>query len=170
MRKLLLLVSVLLLLFCALPASVYSQTPAQDEPNRFGAAGLGYFSQAVPQFQGWAAMALPLTADGKTLSYTDIDLSVVSSGGQLSVAGHQLRYTMRTGVAYRVYLKGSFALYGLAAPGFAATGDQFVSAFEYGGFIAKKFSKNLGCILGLTNERYGSVSDLAPRLGLAFKF
>lgn len=152
-------------------ATLWAQTAA-PAPNRFGAGGLGYFSQAVPQFQGWAALGLPLTSDGKALSYTDYDVSVVSSGGQLSLAGYQLRFSVKTGVAYRIFQTkdGIWSLYGLAAPGFMATGNDFTSAFEYGGFVSAMTKSGWGAVIGLTNEHYGTVSDLAPRLGVIKKF
>ena len=161
----------------SIPIPVNAATVAAATGDRFAAAGLGYFSQAVPQFQGWAAMALPLTSDGKALSYTDIDIAVVPSNGQTSpaqlrIAGQELRFSLRTGVAYRLYQpsNGAWALFGLAAPGFAATGTAFASAFEYGGFITKSISPKIRALVGVTNEHYGTVSDLAPRVGLTVKF
>lgn len=144
--------------------------PAMAE-DRFGAFGLGYFSQAAPQFQGWAAMAIPVTDDGKAVSYTAYDVAVVEDeSNQLTVAGRKLRYTMKTGLGYRVFQYGSWSLYGLAAPGFVADGDTFKSAFSYGGFLHKDIGKGWGILGALTNENYGGKSDLAPRVGVTRKF
>lgn len=163
-----------LLLSSMLIQPLWAQTPAPVSQDRFAAGGLGYFSQAKPQFQGWAALGLPLTADGKALSYTDYDVSVVPVGGkgQLSVAGYQLRFSLKTGIAYRIFQTqdGNWALYGLAAPGFTADGTSFQGAFQYGGFLSRKLKKGWGLMLGLTNETYGTTSDLAPRFGAVRKF
>ena len=164
--RVLLLLSFLCVLLC--PIQGFSQEP---EPARFGAFGLGYFAEAVPQFQGWSALAIPITADGKALSYTAADWAVVNDeSNQLTVAGRKIRYTMKTGIAYRIFQRGTWSLFGLAAPGFVADGDTFKSAFSYGGFIYKDIGKGWGAILALTNENYGGKSDLAPRAGVSYKF
>lgn len=158
-----------LLAFLVLSLPLWAQVQPQ---SRFAAGGLGYFSQAQPQFQGWAAFGLPLTPDGKTLSYTDSDWYVVKTGGQVSVAGFQLRYSLRTGLAYRLLQTkdGAWSLYGFAAPGFVADGQSFMSAFQYGGFLHRTIKNGWGILVGLTNEHYGSTSDLAPRIGFTKKF
>ena len=166
--KSILWLSILVLLIMSIPA--FAQTPVTATNYHFGAIGLGYFAPSTPQFQGWGALGIPITQDGKAFSYTDFDLGIVKQGGQILVAGIQLQYSMRTGVAYRVYTNGTWSLFGLAAPGFVATGTTFASAFEYGGFIHKTVHKNLGVLFGLTDEHYGGQSNLAPRLGVTLKF
>lgn len=155
-------------LILALPAMAQDQTV-----ERFGAFGLGYFSQATPQFQGWAALAIPVTGDGRAVSYTAYDIGVVPDDdptSQLMVAGRRIRYTMKTGLGYRIYQAGTWALYGLAAPGFVADGQEFKSAFTYGGFVHKSIGKGWGALFALTNEMAGGQSDLAPRIGITRKF
>lgn len=165
-RRFLIMIGVGLTLM--IPLSIRAQ---DQEPERFGAFGLGYFSQASPQFQGWAALAIPVTADGKAVSYTAYDVAVVDDeSNQLTVAGRKIRYAMKTGLGYRVYRTGTWSLYGLAAPGFVADGDTFKSAFSYGGFVYKDIGKGWGALLALTNETYGGKSDLAPRIGITRKF
>lgn len=144
-----------------------------QELERFGAFGLGYFSQASPQFQGWAAMGLPLTADAKAISYTDYKISVVpdtDEAYQLMVAGKRVRYAMTTGLGYRILAYGSWSLYGLAAPGFVSDGNTFKSAFEYGGFVHKSIGKGWGAMLAFTAESAGGTTDFAPRIGITRKF
>lgn len=155
-------------LLLALPVMAQDQTM-----DRFGAFGLGYFSQASPQFQGWAAMAIPVTDDAKAVSYTAYDVAVVADDdptSQIMVAGKKIRYTMKTGLAYRALQYGTWSLYGLAAPGFVADGDSFKSAFSYGGFVHKSIGKGWGALFALTNEIAGGQSDLAPRIGITKKF
>lgn len=156
----------LLSIFLALPLA--AQSPAS--PDRFGAFGIGYFSQATPQFQGWAALGIPLTSDHKAISYTDMDISVSKSAGQNMISGHQMTYSVHPGLAYRVFLSGSWSLYALAAPGFVADGSTFQSSFEYGGFLHKSLGSGWGALIALTKEQYGAVSDLAPRIGITKKF
>jgi hypothetical protein len=163
--KRLILIFALISVFLALP--VFAQTPA---PKSFVAAGMGYFSMGHPNIQGWGAAGIPIPNTERLISYTDFDVAVVKEGGQLSVAGHQIQYTMRTGVAYRIASSSGWSLFGLAAPGFAATGTSFVGAFQYGGFVHKSIGRGWGAMVALTNERYNNQSDFAPRLGITKQF
>ena len=164
-----LMITIIALMFCNCMAHAQAQTTVNSA--KFAFAGAGYFSQSSPQIQAFAGMAIPITSDNKTISYTDFDISLVKSSlAQVTVAGKGLKYAIRTGLGYRIYQKGTWALYGLGAPGVASDGNKTSSSFEYGGLIGKSFNANVGMILGLTAENNGGVTDFAPRFGLVFKF
>ena len=163
----LLIVAAFAVLFCDC-----SQAQAQTVTEaKFAFAGAGFFSQSSPQIQAFAGMAIPITSDNKTISYTDFDISLVKTGTpQITVAGKGLKYAIRTGLGYRIYQYGTWALYGLGAPGVSSDGNKTSSSFEFGGLIGKSFNANVGMILGLTAENNGGVTDFAPRMGIVFKF
>lgn len=170
---LLTLVSVLLFTLVSVPLF------AQDEaPSKFGVFGVGYFAPATPNIQGWAALALPITSDGKALSYTDYRVAVVNdplAPAQFSVVGRRMRYTMGTGLAYKALDLGGWAFYGLAAPGFAADGTGFRGAFEYGGLIHRNIKNGWGILIALTNDiahssSPGEINNFSPRIGFTKKF
>jgi len=152
--------------------SVFLSLPAvAQEPVRFGAAGVGYFAAATPNIQGWAALGVPITIDNKTISYTSMDVGVVSEpNGQSTVAGLHLQYSLHPGLAYRLFNRGTWSLYGLAAPGFVANGESIKGSFEYGGFLHKQVSKYFGVMLAFTKQQNGTEKDFAPRGAITVKF
>ena len=164
--KTLILVTILALMTIFLSVPVMAQ-----DPVRFGAAGVGYFAGATPNIQGWAALGIPITSDNKAISYTSMDVSVVkvATGGP-TVAGLNLQYSLHPGMAYRLLKRGSWSLYGLAAPGFVANGDSIRGSFEYGGFVHKQVSKVFGVMLAFTKQQYGNDTDFAPRGAVTIKF
>ena len=99
-------------------------------------------------------------------------MAIVKEGTQFTVAGLKLRYTIRTGLAYRIaQVTNTWSLWGLAAPGFSADGEKLLSNFEFGGFIHKDVGKGWGCLVALTAEKASnSATDFAPRLGITKKF
>lgn len=161
---------------CVLMVMALATTVRAQEVVRFGAAGLGYFSQAKPNLQGWAALGLPLTSDGKTLSYTAFDVSIVKTGGAFSVAGVDLQYNIRSGAAYRVkQITNTWSVWALAAPGLNVIGDTPSFSFASGGFVFKDLGKGWGLIVPLTAETYKDANgkqrtDFAPRFGITKRF
>jgi len=162
----------LTLMVCLIALTIFFSVPATaQEPVRFGAAGVGYFATATPNIQGWAALGIPLTSDNKAISYTSMDVGVVKEpNGQATVAGFNLQYSLHPGLAYRLFQRGSWSLYGLAAPGFVADGESIKGSFEYGGFLHKQVSKYFGVMLAFTKQQYGTETDFAPRGAITVKF
>ena len=152
--------------------TVFLSVPAMaQEPVRFGALGIGYLSGATPNIQGWAALGIPLTSDNKAISYTSMDFAVVKSDGQVTVAGFQLQYSLHPGLAYRLLpVYSGWSVYGLAAPGFVADGNDLRSSFEYGGFVHKSINTRIGLMLAFTRQQYGLTADFAPRGAITIKF
>jgi len=165
MKVLLRVLIVCIVLLLTLPAIAQQQ-------ERFGAAGIGYFSLSRPNIQGWAALGIPITSDKKVLSYTDCDIAVVGTAPQFTIAGLKLQYTIRTGLAYNMLkITTTWSLWGLAAPGLSANGDKVFSNFEYGGFIHKDVGKGWGLLIAFTAEKAGVIAtDFAPRMGVTRKF
>lgn len=161
-----------MLILIALSLLVCLPALAQDQPvEKFGAFGIGYFAHNSPNIQGWAAMAIPLTTDGKAISYTGFDVAPVKEDSQFSVGGVGIQYKMRTGLAYKmIQIKPNVSLWGMAAPGFQADGNSFMANFQYGGFLHVAAGKGWGAIFLLTAEEAAGVNDFSPRIGITKKF
>jgi|WetSurMetagenome_2_1015567.scaffolds.fasta_scaffold159704_4 hypothetical protein len=147
---------------------------AQD---RIAFGGVGYFAPAAPDFQGFLGMAVPIGADGKAFSWTDMDFSIVKTGGQFTVAGQHLAYSIKTGVAYRLYGANGWALLGLGAPGLQTDGDSVSAKVEYGIALHKWVKQDkIGLLFPFTAETHKDLNDgstatnFAPRFALTFRF
>ncbi|MFA5407443.1 MAG: hypothetical protein WC343_01580 [Bacilli bacterium] len=149
---------------------------AQDEPSRMGFGGVGYFAPSSPDIKYFAGMAIPLTEDGKAKSVTNFDFSIVKNGGQFSIAGQQLQYSIRTGIEYDLFSVKDWTLFGLGAPGVVTNGNNVSAMFEYGGGVHKWLNKKVGIAAIFTAETMedfntgGIMTNFAPRLAFTFKF
>ncbi|MCK9570735.1 hypothetical protein M0R72_17430 [Candidatus Pacearchaeota archaeon] len=176
-----------LMVVCAFFVNVLQGRSQGIERIAFG--GAGYFAPVKPNIQAFAGMAIPLTQDLKTLSYTDFDISFVKDADILvalpalegktipdmeipaiSIAGKKIRYSIRTGIARQIISMGKFSLYGLGAPGIATDGENAHYSLEYGGLLHYAVSGRIGIMGALTAEHGPDGENLAPRLGLSFRF
>jgi hypothetical protein len=145
---------------------------AQD---RIGFGGVGYFAPASPVFQGFAGMAIPI--GDKAYSWTDMDFSIVKDGGQLTIAGQRLAYSIKSGIAYKLFAVKDWSVLGLGAPGLQTDGDRISAKLEYGLAIHKWIIKDkLGVMMPFTAETHQNLNtekmetNFVPRLGLTFRF
>jgi hypothetical protein len=155
-----------------LTALFFLSTSAQaQEQNNIGTIGLGYSSTADPGIVGFGAYGRKV-AD-KTILFTDFDVYRDGSGSSnFSVAGLRLKYSIRTGLAYKLFrVTNSWSVYGLFNGGIAADGISVARSLQYGGFVDKSIGKNMGVMLILAAEDNPITQrDFAPRVGWRFKF
>jgi hypothetical protein len=174
MKRLSVLITLATLLVLLASAPIMAQQQPGD-PGTFGAAGIAYLSTARPNLQGWMAFGVPLNGDDSIISYTNWDVAPVPVDETMgfTVAGKGLRYSIRTGIAYRLLRPtDSWTVYGLVAPGLAVTpGVIVLGSFEYGAFLHKTMGRGLGILLALTAEKSaGQPTDFAPRIGITWQF
>jgi hypothetical protein len=162
----------------ALLSVLASPVFAQDQPaTRYVFGGAGYFAPAIPAFQGFIGAAIPIGLDGKMFSYTDADFSIVKTGGQFTIAGQHLSYSIKTGVGYVFFAKKGWSAFGLGAPGVQTDGNFTSATIAYGLGIHKYLYKDvLGLVIPFTAETHKDfdsgqvITNFAPRIGLTVKF
>ena len=142
---------------------------AQDLPFRAGAVGIGYFAGNDPAFMGRGALFLPLGSTANAVSYTVSDVGVVKTGGQFQIANWNLTYKLQSGLGYRVFARNWFELWGLAAPGFVANGNNVIAAFQYGFCLGFKPKKGPEILIPLTADT-SIATKFNPAIMIAFRF
>lgn len=151
---------------CLLSAPVFSQ-----DQNNIAAFGLGYSSAANPGIMGWGAYGR--LVGGSTAVYTDYDIfRATVENSNVSVAGLRLKYTIRTGIAQRLFsLKNKASLWGLFNGGVAADGQSVSRSLQWGGFVDVPIKKGFGALVVLAAEDDPITGrNFAPRIGLRVKF
>jgi len=143
---------------------------AQDQTTRFGAAGLGYYSTATPNIQGFAALGIPIS--DTIISYTAYEVYPVKEGGNVQFVGHRLQYDIGTGAAYKIkQVTPSWSLWGLGKAGLSTSGESTRAMFEYGAFVDKGVGKGWGVLL-IMSAKYDADNGnvFSPRFGVRKQF
>jgi len=158
--------SILPILLCLiLLGACMPSLQAQDSP-KIGAFGLAYDDLNKPNLAGWGALAIPVAP--RTLSYTDYDVSPVSTGGQFALGKIRLQYSIRTGAAFQLKtLKPGVTLYGLGGAGLSADSLTLVGSFSGGGFLDIAFGKGWGALIIVQEEKNAVTgAHFTPRIGI----
>jgi hypothetical protein len=145
-----------------------------QEQGKFVAVGMGIDSSSTPQAMGWGALGLPIAAG--LVSYTDYDVSVLPGITlQKLLQTDGLQFSIRTGLAQRVFKKDRFSLYGLINAGIGSGGAPYTvtkGSFAYGGFFDFSLGQGWGLLGVLQSEKNSSPTGFrfTPRLGIRYKF
>lgn len=163
--------AVILICFALLTLPCLAQTT--DPIPKFFATGIGYSQASSPQFQGWGAFGLPVSAT--VISYTDYDISALP-GQDLTIKAilsPRLQYTIRTGFAVHAYdLSPKVSLWGLGNVGVNTTGAVTGASFAGGGFLDFKFGTTgaWGAMLILQVDKSNITgAQFTPRLGIRYR-
>lgn len=157
-----------ILLFCllfAFPAF------AQDENAKYGAFGLGLSQEVDGSVLGWGALGIPLTE--RSVSFTSFDVfSADETGSEFSILGYRLRYTVRTGAAYKLVSFGErVSIFGLGDIGIATDGEVVSGSYAGGGFLNIKLNDTWGFMAVLQADHNNiDGTDFKPRFGVNVKF
>jgi hypothetical protein len=156
----------LLMLLCML-VTITGISMAQTSP-KYLAAGGGFSDKGF----AWGALGIPLTQDGKVISYTLWDFTPTTSidDSSFKIGNKMLKLTTTTGAAYNMLtLSPKLTVWGMGAAGLATTGDFNSAAFKYGGFVNFKTSPSIGIMVGVGGQ-YDSLnkSSLDLRTGVNF--
>jgi hypothetical protein len=123
---------------------------AQSNP-KYLAAGGGFSDKGF----AWGALGIPLTEDGKVISYSLWDFTPTDSidNASFKVGNKAIKLTTTTGAAYNMLtLSPKLTVWGMGAAGLSTTGDFNSAAFKYGGFLNYKASSSFGIMVGVGGQ------------------